>query len=127
MRILVVEDEVYVAELIQTVLEDLGNSCVVVHSADEADQALERETVEFATLDVGLPGRSGLDWLESIARTRPELARKTLIITGMHLDSDQVRRVALCGAGVLAKPFTVDGLRDAVAALKGDPIPASGD
>jgi len=115
MKILVVEDEVYVADLIRTVLEELGNDCVLAKSADEADACLAGDSVEFVTLDVGLPGRSGLDWLESVARSHPDLARRTLIITGMHLDPDGVRRVALCGAGVLAKPFTVDALRDAVA------------
>ena len=32
----------------------------------------------------------------------------------MQLEADTVQRVALYGAGVLVKPFTVDGLEEAV-------------
>ena len=38
----------------------------------------------------------------------------TLVITGSHLDSTLVERLARCGAGVLTKPFTLDALGEAV-------------
>jgi len=113
-NILVVEDEASVAEMIQRALEDLGNSCVIARDADDADRLLASAEVEAVTLDLGMPGRGGLSWLESVARTRPELARKTLVITGMYLEPECVGRLARCGAGILAKPFTLEHLADAV-------------
>ena len=114
MRILVVEDERQVGELIQRALESLGNTCFLARSAHDADLVLEQRQVDGVTLDLGMPDRGGLEWLEAVATSRPELARRTLVITGQVLDGDAVVRVARCGAGVLIKPFTLEGLAAAI-------------
>lgn len=114
MKILVVEDEPHVAELIQTILEDLGNSVLIAADGAEASAIVERDPVDAITLDLGMPGQSGLDWLEGLAVDHPELANRTLVITGMHLEADKVKRLARCGAGILAKPFSIQTLYDAV-------------
>jgi len=115
-RILVVEDERDVAEVIRRGLEQLGLHCAVAQDTVAADRLLARESVDAVTLDLGIPGRGGLDWLETMATAKPALARRTLVITGMPLRPDRVERLTRCGAGVLAKPFTLTGLADAVRA-----------
>lgn len=114
MRVLVVEDESDVAEVIQRGLEELGLHCALAADAEAADELLARGEVDAVTLDLGMPGRGGLDWLESVATARPELARKTVVITGMELCPEKIERLTRCGAGVLAKPFTLQGLAEAV-------------
>jgi DNA-binding response OmpR family regulator len=116
MKILVIEDELYVADLICTILEEMGATCLLARNAGEADDLLRRRDVDGVTLDLGMPGRGGLDWLEALALRLPELARRTLVVTGMSLESPQRRRLDNCGAGFLAKPFTVEELQDAIAA-----------
>ena len=113
MRVLVVEDEMFVAELIQHALEARGMTCLRAETAEEAERVLSGQEIDAVTLDLGMPGRGGLDWLEEMSGQRPDLARKTLVITGLSLDTALVERLASCGAGVLAKPFTIDGLQDA--------------
>ena len=114
MKFLVVEDEQYIAELLQQVLERSGNTCILAGSAEQAQQLLGEHAIEALTLDLGIPGQGGLDWLESVARDDPDLARRTLVITGMELQRESVERLARCGAGILAKPFTLDNLHEAV-------------
>jgi DNA-binding response OmpR family regulator len=114
MKILIVEDEAYVAEMLRRGLEELGNTCLLAHDVNTAQELLEAHPVDALTVDLVMPGPNGLDWLETVASTRPELAAKTLVITGQPLDSTAVERVARCGAGVLAKPFTMDHLEQAV-------------
>lgn len=114
MKILIVEDETYVAEMLRRALEELGNSCVVAPNADQAGSILADQDVDAMTLDLGMPGTEGLAWLERVAGTDPGLARRTLVITGKSLETQDVERLARCGAGVLAKPFTLDGLEAAV-------------
>lgn len=114
MFILIVEDEQPVAEVLRRALERFGNSCVVAGSAADATRLLRARDVDAVTLDLGLPDDAGLNWLETLAHARPELARRTLVITGGALETESVARVARCGAGVLAKPFTLDDLGDAV-------------
>jgi DNA-binding response OmpR family regulator len=115
-KFLVVEEERYIAELLQQVLERLGNTCLLAGTAAQAQQMLGEHAVEALTLDLGMPDQAGLDWLESVARDDPDLARRTLVITGSELERESVERLARCGAGVLAKPFTLDSLQEAVQA-----------
>jgi two-component system response regulator TctD len=113
-RILVVEDETMVAEMLSRALEQLGNSCFVAPNTDVAERLLAEHPVDAVTLDLTMPGKDGLSWLEGIAGLRPDLAQRTLVITGRPLEAPSVERLARCGAGILAKPFTLDGLKDAV-------------
>ena len=114
MKILVVEDELSVAELLRRALENMGNACCMAANAEDADRVLNEQVIDGVTLDLGMPGRDGLDWLEGMAQARPELAQKTLVITGQELAPESVARLARCGAGMLAKPFTLDDLSEAV-------------
>ncbi len=114
MHILVVEDEQYVAEMLCKALETLGNSCLWARDARTATAMLAEHPVEAVTLDLSMPGQPGLQWLERMVTTRPDLARSTLVITGSHLDREVVERLARCGAGILAKPFTLECLAEAV-------------
>ena len=92
MNILIVEDEAYVAEMLRRALEELGNECLWAHDARTAQAMLEAHEVQALTLDLGMPGPSGLDWLESVATDRPDLASRTLVITGQTLDPESVER-----------------------------------
>jgi DNA-binding response OmpR family regulator len=114
MDVLIVEDEPEIAELIRDSLESLGIESRIVADTSAADRALSESVADAVTLDLGMPGRSGLDWLETVAEERPDLARRTLVITGMDLGAELVERLALCGAGILAKPFSQAGLQEAV-------------
>jgi two-component system OmpR family response regulator len=114
MNILVVEDEPDLAEMLGRALEQFGNSCLFAHSADRAEELLGKHSIDAVTLDLVMPGRAALDWLEALAATRPDLARRTLVITGRQLDTEIVERLTRCGAGILAKPFTLDSLQAAV-------------
>jgi two-component system OmpR family response regulator len=114
-RILVVEDEPQIAELIQDTLHAAGHDCVVARDSGEADDLLAAQQVDGITLDVHIPGRDGLDWLGGLRTVRPELARKTLVITGTELSPDDCGHLASCGASMLAKPFGVEDLLDTIA------------
>lgn len=122
MEILVIEDEREVAELIREGLRRLGMHARIAADAEAADRELAQNSIDAVTLDLGMPGRSGVEWLEAVAETHPDLARRTVVITGLDLDRELVERLALCGAGVLAKPFSLEGLYDAVRTQLARPI-----
>jgi len=115
-KVLIVEDEFEIADLLREVLEARGGQCVLAGNAWEADRLVAEASVDAVTLDLGLPGPGGLEWLESIADEHPELAQRTLVITGQPLEAALAARLARCGAGVLAKPFTMEHLGDALRA-----------
>ncbi len=105
--VLVVEDEPEVAEVILEALTRSGCRCVHARDAEEADRALAEQPVEAVTLDLCMPGRGGLEWLEATLTTRPDVGRRTVVVTGTLLDEAARRRVMRCGAALLQKPVSL--------------------
>jgi DNA-binding response OmpR family regulator len=66
MRILVVEDEVKVANALKEGLEDERYEAVVAHTGEDAFFRINTEQFDMIILDVMLPGRDGLQILTSI-------------------------------------------------------------
>ena len=125
MTILIVDDDSDVADLIQEVLLAHGYRCLRAGNADEADRLLAAEHVDGLTLDMRMPGRSGLEWLDSLAISQPDLARRTLLITGSYLRNEECCRLKGYGAELLFKPFDNDRM---VETLQGQlaRLPATG-
>jgi DNA-binding response OmpR family regulator len=112
--ILAVDDEPYIAELIQAVAKTRGHECIVASNCDEADVLLQTHHVDGVTLDVLMPGGDGLVWLEALAARNPALARRTLVVTAYDLTDTQTELISRCGADVMAKPFDIAGLAEAL-------------
>lgn len=112
MRVLVVDDEPYVADLIQQTLESEGHRCIAAASSDEAGRAIDAGGVEAMTLDLCMPGGRVIEWLEVLTRNHPDLARRTLVVSGASVTDRERERIGACGAGFLAKPFRLERLKD---------------
>ena len=122
-KILVVDDEPPVAQLIETVLREAGYDVVALtQPAAAAARAEAGEQFALAVLDVVMPELTG-DALASQLR-RQQLDLRILYVTGYDEALFQARPVLWEGEAFLAKPFTPQGLREAVAmALYGHPDP----
>src|SRR5437870_12662718 len=68
MRVLVVEDEVKVANALKEGLEDERYEAVVAHTGEDAFFRINTEQFDVILLDVMLPGRDGLQVLTSIRK-----------------------------------------------------------
>jgi DNA-binding NtrC family response regulator len=113
LRVLVVDDEPYVAELIRQTLESEGHHCITAASAEEAGRAIDAGGVEAMTLDLCMPGGRSVEWLEALSGNHPELARRTLVVSGSNVTARDRERIEACGAGFLSKPFRLERLKDA--------------
>lgn len=112
MSVLLVEDNVDVAEGVMAVLEVFG--CVVHHeeSADAAFALLgEGYSFDLVLSDVQMPGRmNGIDLAEQIMKRLP--GQKLILMTGY---ADELERAKHLGVPILAKPFDMDDLLDLMA------------
>lgn len=72
-RVLVVDDSVTIRAMMRQVLESDSEIRIagMAGSADEAERLLDETLVDVITLDVEMPGRSGLDYLQDLRRRRP--------------------------------------------------------
>ncbi|RMG18388.1 MAG: hybrid sensor histidine kinase/response regulator [Deltaproteobacteria bacterium] len=110
--ILVVEDDDLLRRVVRRMLEAAGYSVLSAANANEAVAAVRREGVEIRLVltDVVMPGRSGPELVEQLARELPEV--KVLFMSG-YIEAASERRLPQ-GARVLKKPFTQAELLEAV-------------
>jgi PAS domain S-box-containing protein len=124
-RVLVVEDEPTLRSFVVAALTQGGYRVTATASAEEALEAFEREGPELALVfsDVVLPGRSGLWLVDTIRARRPDLP--VLLTSGYPERETGWAEIRERGIGLLAKPYTLATLLEAVAeARRGSGTPA---
>jgi DNA-binding response OmpR family regulator len=123
LTILVVEDDVAVAELLREVLNDVpGWGATVVHDAAAARRVGRVVRVEALVLNLHLPGRSGLELL-ALWAADPAAPRPPVVLTTADPEHPAVRAAVAAGevAALVPKPFDVDELVAAVHRVDGAP------
>jgi two-component system NtrC family sensor kinase len=116
-RILVVDDEEPVANLLARLLRELGHKPTVVNDGAEALELIAREPFDLILSDVKMPGMSGFELHHIIKQTNPELAARLVFVTGDMLSAATQARIAQSGNPYIAKPFAIERLETLVRAL----------
>jgi heavy metal response regulator len=115
MRLLVVEDEKKVARFIQRGLEEEGYAVDVARDGEEA-LALARDGVhDLILLDIGLPGKNGLQVLRELRDGKREVP--VLLLTVRATIEDKVLGLDAGADDYLTKPFAFQELLARIRAL----------
>lgn len=107
-RLLVVDDEQDVREMMGAVLSSQGYEVTAVANGAAALVAAKAEQFELATLDLRMPGLSGRETLAALRRVSPRTA--AIIVSGYVTHSEAQACLALGAFAVVSKPFNVDTL-----------------
>ena len=111
-RVLIVEDERRLREMLHAAATEAGFEPVAVPSAEAALKQVDREPFAVALLDLNLPGMGGLDLCDHLHRQTP--ATQVVILTGFG-DLDAARRaIRLEVVDFLIKPCGMDDLEQAL-------------
>ncbi|ODR33272.1 response regulator transcription factor [Eisenbergiella tayi] len=102
-KILVVDDEKPICDLIDLNLSASGYQCRTVQDGLEALNIIESEPFDLILLDIMLPGADGYDIMEYI---RP-MGIPVIFITAKHEVRDRVKGLKLGADDYLVKPFDV--------------------
>ena len=122
-RILIVEDEEALTEVLRYNLEAEGYEVETVGRGDEADVRLKERMPDMVILDWMLPGLSGIELCRRL-RTRPETRQLPIImLTARGEESERVRGLATGADDYIVKPFSVPELSARVRALLRRAIP----
>lgn len=106
MKILIVEDEVHIAEGLRFNIEAEGHVAILVHDGEEALRELESTKYDAVVLDVMLPGIDGFE----VARTMRSRADYTpvLMLTARGRPEDVLAGFEAGTDDYLPKPFDLD-------------------
>lgn len=102
-RILIVEDEKPIAELIRLSLRRAGYHCQCVYDGLSAADVLERERFDLVLLDIVLPGVDGFSLLEYIRPT----GTPVIFLTAKNAINDRGRGLRMGAEDYIVKPFEV--------------------
>lgn len=119
MKILVVDDEMFMLRLIQLILEREGYSLTQARSGEEALDAVERERPDLVILDAMMPKMDGLTALRAL-KERPETRSIPVILLTANPHKFPRELAESFGATVfLTKPFSPTQLRDEIRRFTG--------
>lgn len=107
-RILIIEDEDRIASFIKSGLESHGYQVDVVNDGVEALHWAKYSSPDLILLDIGLPGKSGIDILNELRGTGNNVP--VIILTARDSVSDRVSGLELGANDYMSKPFAFEEL-----------------
>jgi signal transduction histidine kinase/AmiR/NasT family two-component response regulator len=113
-RILVVEDEPTVANLIADVLGDQGMRVDVLLDSCEAVQQAERESYDLVICDLKMPGMDGQRFYQTLVQRQNALREHVLFVTGDMVAPRTQKFLDRHHLTHVAKPFRMEELSGAV-------------
>ena len=117
-KILIVDDEKPICDLIDLNLSAAGYFCKSVQDGMKAIELIEKETFDLILLDIMLPGVDGFDIMEYI---RP-LKIPVIFITAKGDVKDRVKGLRLGAEDYLVKPFDVVDMEARMVTKAGVPV-----
>ena len=106
-RILVVDDEESIRDLLRDALVEIGWAVDTAATAAEALQLIKENLYDAAVLDFALPDINGVMLHRKIREMDAELAQATLFISGVAQSDQRLDYFGADGIGFLSKPFDV--------------------
>jgi DNA-binding response OmpR family regulator len=115
MRILIVEDEVKVAEAIFMALQAADYSPIIAGSAEEASALLEQGDFDLILLDLGLPGKDGVRLLSELRAERRTIP--VIIVSARDTTESRILGLDAGADDYLIKPFELAELLARIRAI----------
>jgi CheY-like chemotaxis protein len=107
-RVLVIDDDARIADLVATMLQTLGYTATVALTGDEALRIVGSMPPDLVLLDMTMPGIAGAELLDALLQSSPQTP--VVVMTGDPARADgMLQRGAI---GYLAKPFRVEALNE---------------
>lgn len=108
--ILVVDDEMEVANAVEAILEDEGFAVLVAGDGREAIEVLKDKTPDLVISDVMMPFCNGKQLLQHLRSNDKYKSTPVIFMSAANHDSDDIIRKEI----FLKKPFDLDKLLDSV-------------
>ncbi|MDD2541323.1 MAG: response regulator transcription factor [Desulfuromonadaceae bacterium] len=115
MRLLLVEDDPMLGDAVQSVLQQESFAVDWVRDGEEAELALAALPYDLVLLDLGLPGKNGLDILRDLRRNK--ISMPVIILTALDAVSDRIAGLDSGADDYQVKPFDPDELAARIRAL----------
>ena len=110
--ILVVDDELSVADLLSEDLVEEGYECITVGTGEDALRRLSKSNFNAILLDLRLPSIPGMDVLKEVKLKYPAIA--VIVVTSAGDAQTAVEAMKLGAADYIVKPFELEKLNNII-------------
>ena len=114
-RILVLDDEQSLAEMLGQILEHLGHTCTLCHHPVKALELVEQQTFDLILSDYRMPIMDGQQFYRRVVQSKPWLASRFIFLTGDVITEDTQAFLHAAGNTYLNKPFRLQEVEATVA------------
>jgi len=114
-RILVLDDEKSIAEMLSEMLGLLGYETTVCNVPAQALEMIKKQEFDLIISDFRMPGLNGEQFFGLATKQRPGLARRIIFLTGDVVNDETLKFLKSTGNPHLAKPFDLAHVRTIVA------------
>jgi CheY-like chemotaxis protein len=125
-RVLILDDEPSITELLGEMLGMLGCQTSLASSAPKALELMQAGHFDVILSDFRMPMMNGQAFYEEVQRRRPELAARIIFISGDVINDETQGFLQSTGNLHLTKPFNLQAVEDAVSSVLRRDLPASG-
>ncbi len=116
-RLLIVEDEQNVLEILQRLLSRNGYDIDGAENGLDGLIYLENQRYDLIVCDISMPGMGGIQFYQEVTRRDPVLAKKIIFTTGDLINKENEEFFVQTGCVLLQKPFNMDTLLQNVSEL----------
>ena len=102
MNVLVVDDEIEIADLIELYLKNEGYNVYKTYSSEKALKIIKQRNIDLAILDIMMPGIDGFNLCEKI---RKEYNFPIIMVTAKITDADKIKGLNIGADDYITKPF----------------------
>ncbi len=114
-RILIVEDERAIREMVGLALKQAGYECMEASNAHEAQEKIRAEKPDLVLLDWMLPGVSGVDYARRLRRDKETQQLPIIMLTARTDEPDMIKGLESGADDYIKKPFST---RELIARIK---------
>lgn len=126
-KILIVEDEAAIRELIGFSLSRAGHEYEEATDAEQALGMINRELPALILLDWMLPGESGADFARRLKRSETLRALPIIMLTARGEEQDKIKGLEIGADDYITKPFSPSELLARIKAVLRRTLPQAGD
>ena len=109
MKILVVDDEAPIREMLKQGLSQMGEFTVeVTHNGPEAIEKIENDVFDLVLTDMKMPGMDGIELLKTVKGTRPDLT--VILMTAYGSIETAVEAIKIGADDYITKPIDLNEL-----------------
>jgi PAS domain S-box-containing protein len=109
-KILVVDDEKVIMDLVKRVLAGEGYEVETVDNATDALKKIEGKRYNLVLIDIKMPGMDGVELYKRIQKIAKSLARRVIFITGDIMGADTEKFLSETKVAHIDKPFDAEQL-----------------